>query len=330
MSKTPSYVGTLYNMISKDIQNGTFWSHLTDRHTHIDCRHVGMSDVQLLDRVFMENKICASSFTTTHDMEECVTESIIYSLKTICEKGKENPTGTYSHVVQLPDELYADEDDPVDFETHHKGFAVTNKGRVVEMDTNTIALILKNAPNSRYGFTLVSAFPYLETENAKPTGKDISETIKQTDAYQKGNAIDRTYMRLATEPIPNDVSIRHLISRSSYKESISVAFQSDNPLLRHNVKIDELQTRLTTQTKNEEGFYERIDCTLGKKPKKYLDLQNNEDLNTFKNAYPKIANYVANVQQILSEETKEINTKRSHKLPNVQFSSVSNDYEYKF
>lgn len=315
MSAIPPYVHTLSAEILDDINTGTFWSNLTDEHTHASDRHAGVSHTDLLDRLFQDNLTQSSSFASTHDMQECVTECVLSNLETICLNVRKSDQ-LYAYSVRLQDEEFQG-DDPVDFQTRHTGIVRTNKGYVREMSTDMTTIVVRPAPNSKYGFKLVTAFPEMSAESAYETNHNLTAECQQTEAFKKSSAMKRAYMLAATD-MSKEIDPRCSIAfkESNIESTISIGFDSlKNPATQHVLFIDDINTMVRTYMRDSNGTRVSVPCTIGNNGGMKLNLNRAANLQEFAKEEPAINDYLKYIQDTIQSERDRSRNTTPRRLP---------------
>lgn len=191
------------NDIYEDIRNNEFLTKI-ELSNHVEQKHIGWSDTQMLDRALNENK-SVSSFKNKNDYLECLQYTICDNFQEIKEQLRKRKDQERFIVTTKFDDNLFQSDDPVDFNTHHKGIMRERDGKVYEVDTNQVCVMLMKDKKSPYGMSVITCYPDLITENIEKTGKDLSKIVDKTKFYENGNATARLFAKLATTDCPYQI-----------------------------------------------------------------------------------------------------------------------------
>lgn len=71
--------------------------------------------------------------------------------------------------------------------------------KITEYEANEMVVRIAKNPDAEDGFVLVTAFPQI-TKDATPTMRDITPDMQQTNAYAKGNPLDKTFYDIVSNP----------------------------------------------------------------------------------------------------------------------------------
>lgn len=158
--------------------NRRFWDWITTPDTHI-CRHQ-YNDEETLNRI-LTGKTIASQFLPEHmeeDLQFIVIDTIYANANEITDWMEYNPNRSKECFT-----LQYDPTDPI-------GSSIVRfpSGRIQEMSSKNISLVLQRDVTSKTGFSLVTAFPDI-TRDASFTGKDLTQPLKQTQAFQTASPL---------------------------------------------------------------------------------------------------------------------------------------------
>lgn len=183
------------NDICEDIRNETFWPKITDRNSHFNSFHNEKTDREMMDRLLIEDH-SVSSFSSDEDMREMIIEAMINKHNTIekaLKKVKDKTPLAFEYTFN--DSLYKNPNDPYDYETHHKGFYRNKKtNRILEKSTNEVRIVFQKNSKSEYGFTLLTAYPNIDSKNAKETNRDLTDVLKNSNRYKKASNLKKLFL----------------------------------------------------------------------------------------------------------------------------------------
>lgn len=329
MSKTPNYVAENMRRICADINRGTFWDNICTPTTHTG-RHINRTPGNMLDRMVREGKNQVFSFQNADDMHECVTEAILTDLATIYERVRKSDGEPFTHSVRLADEIYQAEGDEVDFRTRNKGLERNiADGRIREISTDVTCVVLRKNDRMPYGFALVSAFPDPNSETAYETGRDLSAIAMETDAYKNGSYVMRAYLRAATEPGTGPCAVGYIAEHEGFPEQIAVSFASNRKGIEHQVYMDEQSTILRSYRRERGEKKRAVPCTIGPKPCNKMNLNDPINEAYLYDMYPKEAEYIAHIQDLLDEERLKM-PRKERRLPSnhIQGTDAQKENDY--
>lgn len=294
----------------EDQYSEVFWKRITNEKSHFQTRHSELNDVDLLDRALTEGH-STSSFSSYEDMKDLIEEAIISKLPDINQNLLTAKNGENIAVfMDFPDSIYKSEDDPYDFNTHHKGFRYDKKGNVKEIDTTSLILVFEKDKNSVYGLSLLTAYPNVNDDRAKETKKDLNPILEKTSVFKNAsklkkisllNSISDNPKNLSYEKIKGNerVLIDYQINR---KEKYQLSIENDKETFVKKVKQNGRWKSVKTSL-NKIAFESYNDTKIPvdlKKPKIKESLKNN-----YKDIYNDYENILKNYESL-----KEPNKKR--------------------
>lgn len=252
--------------ITNAYKQKTLMSTITRYDTHIS-RHQNVEELKALEQViaegrnFRQQNKSISAFHQDFPVEDAIAETLLQNANRI-EAWLNNPNSSPSEAfcTAFPDK-----------ETG-KGFIndrLTN--RLAEYTTDGIRVILRKHNNSALGFSLVTAYPEMWTTDVQPTGRDLSELIRQTKQYQEGDPLYQTFLLERTQPKQPYV-LEYKPGKTPDDSVMFLNVPTQNPNIEHQIKIKENKMFLTTQ------YHERTEDGRHKKtaiPTQYTELYEN-------------------------------------------------------
>lgn len=245
--------------IEKAIINGKLFSKITDNNTHYN-RHVHMTSTDYMERI-LNDKYMNSIFNKESDPEFLIEESIMYKSTDIaqwldCSKHGERQ----EFCVHLPEEDYGN--------VGHGLISNPKTNLIKEYDTNNIRIILQKDNNTPLGFTLITAYPDMTTDNVKETQRDLQTLIKQTDTYKNADIVGKAYLLHRTDP-SNNIGVSYKPGNHPSDSLLYMHVPTANPNTKHLIRINEDKTALKTVTRDV------ITNTNSDIPTKYTQIRDN-------------------------------------------------------
>lgn len=222
-------VRNFLDKIYRDLRQNKFLQNIEQGNTHPKETHVGLSDVDLLQRG-IEFEISVGTFENEHDYKECLLESIVSNqneIKKFLRDGKNNDILTLYPVFKNSE--YSNPDDPYDFKTRNKCFHLNDTtNHIEEVTTNAYCLVLRKNDFTTYGFNIVTFYPnsnvkYLKNEdiNVTPTNKNLNPILEQTKKYKKATTLEKVSLRAQIDPEIKS-QVRYKSQRETYNKVISI------------------------------------------------------------------------------------------------------------
>lgn len=294
----------------------TFFNQVTGHSSHFASKHVAMRTSDLFERVIKEGH-SASGFTTTNDMKSLLADTICSeseALYTQLCSIKNNDVFTVS--MNFRDEIYNDPEDPVDFKTHQKGLLMLDHSRIIEMDTTVMKAVIQKDDNAEYGFTVLTAYPDIECEEAVPTGRDLTKDMTKARAYQNARPLTQAFLDHAIKKDP--VCAMKL---SNFESPTLTAFvHARNPGITHRIYMspDEPTTIKTVRQTNDGketivGKYAELQSRISGHPTTRAYLNNHDIRQAFAEDNPAAEAEIAETEQSIKDHTakrKQRNAKR--------------------
>lgn len=298
----------------EDQYNELFWKRITNEKSHFQTRHSELNDVDLLDRALTEGH-STSSFSSYEDMKDLIEEAIISKLPDINQQLLTAKNGQNIAVfMDFPDSIYKSEDDPYDFNTHHKGFRYDKKGNVKEIDTTSLILVFEKDRNSIYGLSLLTAYPDVNDDRGKETKKDLSPILEKTSVYKDASKLKKISLLNSISDKPKNLSYEKIKGNErvlidypiNRKEKYQLSIENDKDTLVKKVKKNNRRKSIKTDL-NKIAFESYNDTKIQvdiKKPKIQESLKNNHK--NIYNDYKEISKVYENVEES-SKKRKLIN-----------------------
>ena len=306
-ANTPAYKNWINRIFATQGRSlDTFFDQVTGRSSHFSSKHVAMRMPDLFDRVIKEGH-SASGFATTNDMKSLLADTICSeseALYTQLRSIKNNDVFTVS--MNFRDEIYNDPEDPVDFTTHQKGLLMLDHSRIIEMDTTIMKAVIQKDDNAEYGFTVLTAYPDIECEEAVPTGRDLAKDLNKSRAYQNARPLTQAFLDHAIKKDP--VCTMKL---SNFEFPTLTAFvNARNPGITHRICMspDEPTTIKTVrQTNNDKetiiGKYAELQSKIGGHPTTRAYLNNHDIRQAFAEDNPAAEAEIAETEKNIKDHT---------------------------
>lgn len=229
--------------------NKRFWGWITTPDTHI-CRHQ-YNDEETLNRI-LTGKTIASQFLPEHteeDLQFIVIDTIYANANEITDGMEYNPNRSRQCFT-----LQYDPTDPI-------GSSIVRfpSGRIQEMSSKNISLVLQRDMTSKTGFSLVTAFPDI-TRDASFTGKDLTQPLKQTQAFQTASPLQQAVwlQQISAAPLhgirlTDDISIRFHVPDPKHPGYTHYIYTDgfETTLITRNPDKQPVETEYTRQYKQE-------------------------------------------------------------------------------
>lgn len=297
------------NQLEHMLIHNDVMSCITNNHTHLDI-HTNQTLIQDLDRILLEHKEAQSRFCGNIDNPDdvpsnqeqadyLINEALLFHAGEIT-----NFLNTANHLDKLVLNTHFDEDD----------YGVVGTGIVCDTSNNTLKeyttshmnLVIRKEVTMPMGFSLVTAYPDMTHPEIQPTNRNLTNHIKETEAYKQADDVGKTYLRYRT-----DVNNTHL---ATYKEGVTpdnsmmmLHVATNNPNTHHEIKIKESGMIMRTvsesfditgrrvKTPVETQYSRMYQHDTGKATKK-VNLMNERVFQQFSKDYPDIAQSLQNVR----------------------------------
>lgn len=289
--------------LQKAIDNGYAVAQATSAKTHFQ-KHENVTDVASMNRMLREVP-ANSAFYPNQNIEFLLEEAMFYKAQDIAEwlDNAESKEKKAFQVVFDPD----DYDGMIG-----KGFVNDPKSNLIkEYESDTLNLVLQQDRYSSLGFSIVTAYPSLDSPTVKPTMRNLKDITMQTDMYQAADPVKKAYM----------------LYRTSYQSTLSVSYREGtygpedstiflhvptaNPNTKHVIKIKESGVTLTTKTfdpitKEKTSIptkYTQLRDALFESPQKgySVSLNNRRLKEEFKKDFPEVMREVSYIKHKIRE-----------------------------
>ena len=231
----------LLDKMYEDQSSGAFWDNVTTPYSHFDTQHNAKSDSELINRL-IEKGHSVSSFANEHDMKSCIEDAVVNNFGLIMQNlDKLHEYDKLALRFDYDDELYED----VDFGTHQKGFIRNRDGNIMEMDTPSVCAVIQKDSKSEYGFSVLTAYPDMESDLSVPTGRDINDLVKSSQAYQKATPLKKAYLDHACD-LNTKFALRYTENMGTNPEVITMFVPTSNPNVKHRIFMDQIDTKIRT------------------------------------------------------------------------------------
>lgn len=289
--------------IYSDLRKNTFLRNIEQGNSHPQETHVGLSDIELLNRG-ITHKISVGTFQNELDYQECLVEAIASNkdkIQKFLNTAKHQETFTCYPVFS--DEEYQNPEDPYDFNTRNKCFHLDDvNNHISEVTTNAYCLVLRKNDYTSYGFNIVTFYPnanvkYLKNPdiNIKKTNKDLNAILEKTNKYQKAPLLEKAALKAQIDPEIKS-QIRLKTQRQTYNKVIAVTNPHSN--FKNTIEIGFKDQTITNKN----------DIPIQNKKMQQIVLEKNKQL--VKN--------VEKVEQIKQELLDKQNKKRKIKNKSLQ------------
>ena len=207
-----SRINKLTHRIEESVATGRFLAIATSEKTHF-IKHVTQDNVSLLNGVLTD---ATSIKKCKHKTKERKFNSCF-----ITDNPDADVDEIYDATLPLFDEVVLKKahdiaEWSIDAEQHDKqGFRVVlprkqygiiGKGYVLDDATNTlheytteeVMVVLRKDSSLELGFSLHTAYPYLESQTSRPTGKNLQDIVVKTQKYQNASPTGKAYILAQT------------------------------------------------------------------------------------------------------------------------------------
>lgn len=168
---------------------------LIDMRTHIDQKHVSLSDADGINRLINEGKKAHSRFVLDKDAPNNI-EANLKLMKQIIEEvlfSKEREMLAWIKYAPHDDQykITADYGEMVGI-----GLLKDKNGNIKEYSTDTITVLFKRNYAAKYGFNIVTAYPELNEPMVplEKTNRDLTNEIRKTEKYNAASVIKKAYL----------------------------------------------------------------------------------------------------------------------------------------
>lgn len=205
MKKYPQYIRDIADGICASIVDQTFFTKTENADTHVE-KHVIDDEKDILNRILSKNgnadrktreedekKDINSGFQSLDEAYANIEECVISRACEIAEWSVgANNHQKESFCINLPKDQ--------GYDTVGYCYAVNRENNTIdEYETQSVRIVLEKDDNYPLGFTLLTAYPNgLNKGDMIPTGRDLRDVVKKTDAYKKASPVSKTYMLYQT------------------------------------------------------------------------------------------------------------------------------------
>lgn len=209
--------------LRRDIGNGMFLKLICDSvnaDDHVEL-HIAKSDIELIERGLTGKNPDAFTVSTFSDtrtanslLGECVTTMLKEEPEFFLDLVESNPRKRFSLDIALdpdPRKWIDRQTGRLQFDPMQRSIMIDNRGQLKEMKTNAVRVVFRRNEQSRYRFSIVTAFPNPGKRlhlvgDIKPmvrqTGRDLTENLLKTPAYQIADPLCQAFLRIAADPAP--------------------------------------------------------------------------------------------------------------------------------
>ena len=254
---------------------------LIDMRTHIDQKHVSLSDADGINRLITEGKKAHSRFVLDKDAPNNI-EANLKLMKQIIEEvlfSKEREMLAWIKYAPNDDQykLTADYGEMVGI-----GLLKDKNGNIKEYSTDTITVLFKRNYAAKYGFTVVTAYPELNEPMVplEKTNRDLTNEIRKTEKYNTASMLKKVYLEHMVNPNSNH-NLKLFENVNGEEELIlrvNMKRQAGIPDKYYNIRITENDLTLIAKQYNQLNHAlgsERIETQLIKMAKEHDAMINN-------------------------------------------------------
>lgn len=294
---------------------------------HVE-KHSDRSKLSLASKAAYEGR-SVSSFPDDETMNECVCEAIAANAERILyETDRQKDQTRMVITVDMDEEEWADSG----FDTHFTGIARTYNGKLKEMTTTSVDVVYKKDAAKPLGFSIVTAFPNVNCEHAVPTGRDITDEIKNSRGYKTASPLKRAWIDHALDPDAkiNMQYVKHRDRKPGQKfqeECVVVNVPTNNEALNHRIFIDNRWTHMQTLETDDygvqwiQGEYQQLSRRLDYTRYGHADLGISEVRKAFAAAYPDAIKEITQIEQSRDKRHAELskykNKQEKRRLPDI-------------
>lgn len=334
-------ITTKTKQIQQAINNNTILDKTQSAKTHVS-KHTNLTNVKSMERMLQEVP-ANTAFYPEQDVNFLLEEAMFYKAQEIAE-WLEYATPHEKKAFQV---IF----DPEDYNGMiGKGFMNNHKTNLIkEYESDTLNLVLQKDNYADLGFSLVTAYPSLDSPTIKPTMRNLKEVTTQTDMYQSADAVKKAY----------------LLYRTSYQSQFSVSYKqgdygpegsavflhvpTSNPNTRHIIKIKESGMSLTTKTydpitqtsKAIPTKYTQLRDKLFENPQKNLvvPLHNKTLRETFQKDFPEVVREIKYIHRNIQDNVPDARKKQlekvsqpthqphvSREIPNLPYAQIQQEH----
>ncbi len=235
-------IRTKTHQIQAAVDSDNFINRISNHSTHV-CRHKDVDDIAYLERTFHDVRV-NSVFHNHIDLDQLLGDMIYYKAQDIAKWME-----TANNYDKQAFHVFFDKDDYGPIGTgliHDKS---TNLIR--EYTSNDVYVVLRKDPENSLGFSLVTAYPNMDSPNIAPTNRNLKEITMLTPTYQKASPTEKAYLLYRTS-YQSQASISYSPG-CKFKEDdvLYIHLPTENPNTKHVIKIKEHQCTLKTVHTNE-------------------------------------------------------------------------------
>lgn len=196
--------------------------------------HAETTDVALMDRL-LTSVTESSAFPDQKTADDYIKDAMYHSMGDIVDWADNAQFGERSAI-----------DVKFDDETVGKGFVMDKKTRTIkEYTTDTVRLVLKQDKTNPYGFSVLTAFPCMDTPNIQPTGRDLTPIVRATPTYQEASPVKRAYLEYRGKP-ESQLLMAYSAGHDPSDDCITMYAPTNNPNITHRLRIKEQGVALQT------------------------------------------------------------------------------------
>lgn len=180
---------------------------------HIFQNHMSSTDESTLDRILFTKASANTRFKNQTLMYDSLYNVLDARMKHIIQWLYDSKEDTFT----ITDEPYLENHTDVNGEPLPIGIGFKQEhNKIAEYETTYVTMHLQRADNE-YGFVIVTAYPDIKTPEAVPTGRDLTDLIKQTTTYQ--TVPDHLKLRLEhmVTPTPKPNHIKQTVDELTSK-----------------------------------------------------------------------------------------------------------------
>lgn len=308
----------LSDTIIQDNLNDTFLSNILNPNSHWD-KHVIANKTDVLNRILSDEISTNSTFTTDINVTDILYDAIAFNVSTI-HAWLENPS-EHTLIIQrtLDQQLGI-------------GYRINRHTNIIsEYVTNTVAVVLRYTPNSKYGFTAITLYPSIlpNTLDCTPTCRNLTGLIQKTETYKNASTMKRAYLLYQAIPNKNKPDVHFYTGRYDNDEALMLNIHN-KPNVKTIIRITENDLSMWTQHDDKT----RIKTTMTQKQQEltgrdsvYVNLNNPDMKAYFDEHMSRASKQIEQLQKLIKRAKPQSQYKQP---PNVSFlpADKQHDDEY--
>lgn len=120
-----------------------------------------------------------------------------------------------------------------------------NSNKITEYATSAIRIVIQRNDAMPLGFSLLTAYPDLDTRYKEKTERDLSELVKSTKTYKDSDDMEKIYHLYRTAP-NSSMQIYTFDDRYTGEKKLLTVVKDQNPNIIHKIRISKNDCILNT------------------------------------------------------------------------------------